>query len=210
MTKQSDTRERIITTGLMLMHARGYNAVGVQDICAEAGVHKGSFYHYFPSKRNLAIAIIDRFWDNFHSEILLPAFADDLPPLARFQRFCNMVRQMMRSSLINEIDPLNGCLLGNFSLELSRQDEVIRDKLKDIFERFVAVFAHTLNDALEAGEVPEIDTCAVAQELVAYYEGAAVLAKAYADTEIAERLLNRTLEIIPQVQIQVTPKQSTI
>jgi TetR/AcrR family transcriptional repressor of nem operon len=184
----------------------------VQDICVEAGVHKGSFYHYFPSKQNLAIAIIDRFWENFHTEILVPAFADDLPPLARFQRFCNMVCEMMRSSFLdeNEIDPLNGCLLGNFSLELSRQDEGIRNKLKDIFERFVAVFEHTLNDALEAGEVPQIDTCAVAQELVAYYEGAAVLAKAYDNTEIAERLLNRTLEIIPQTQPRITPRQSTI
>jgi TetR/AcrR family transcriptional repressor of nem operon len=210
MTKQSDTRERIVTTGLTLMHARGYNAVGVQDICAEAGVHKGSFYYYFPSKQNLAIAIIDRFWENFHTEILIPAFDDDLPPLARFQRFCNMVCQLMRSSSLNDMDPLNGCLLGNFSLELSRQDEVIRNKLKDIFERFVAVFEHTLNDALEAGEVPQIDTCAVAQELVAYYEGAAVLAKAYDNTEIAERLLNRTLEIIPQTQNRMTPKQSAI
>ena len=79
MKRQSDTRERLITTGLALMHARGYNAVGVQDICTEAQVHKGSFYHYFPSKRDLAIAIIDRFWEIFHTEILIPAFADDVP-----------------------------------------------------------------------------------------------------------------------------------
>jgi TetR/AcrR family transcriptional repressor of nem operon len=204
MTRQSDTRERLITTGLALMHARGYNAVGVQDICTEAQVHKGSFYHYFPSKRDLAIAIIDRFWEIFHTEILIPAFADDVPPLARFQRFCNMVCQLMRSSPLDQPDPLNGCLLGNFSLELSRQDEVIRNKLQDIFERFVAVFEHTLNEALEAGEVPQINTCAVAQELVAYYEGAAVLAKVYDNTDLAKRLLNRTLEIIPQVQGRMT------
>ena len=199
MKRHPDTRERLITAGLALMHSQGYNAVGVQDICAEAQVHKGSFYHYFPSKRDLAIAVIDRFWENFQSEILTPAFANDIPPLERFQRFCDMMCQLMRSSCLNQTDMLNGCLLGNFSLELSRQDELIRNKLKDLFERFVTVFERTLIEAIEAEEVPQMDTLMVAQELVACYEGAAVLAKAYDNTDLAERLLNRTLEIIPQV-----------
>ncbi|MDP6455292.1 MAG: TetR/AcrR family transcriptional regulator [SAR202 cluster bacterium] len=199
MTRHPDTKERLITTGLALMHARGYNAVGVQDICAEAHVHKGSFYYYFPSKRDLAIAVIDRFWETFQSEILTPAFADDISPLERFQRFCDMICQLMQNSFHDQADPLNGCLLGNFSLELSRQDEGIRGKLREIFEQFVGVFERTLAEAVEAEEVPPIDTLMVAQEIVACYEGAAVLAKAYDNTDLAERLLKRTLEIIPQV-----------
>ena len=210
MKNRLDTRERLITAGLALMHARGYNAVGVQDICAEANVHKGSFYHYFPSKRDIATAIMDRFWQNFYTEIIGPSFADDLPPLARFQRFCDKICLVLRSASPDRTDPLNGCLLGNFALELSSQDEVIRDKLQEIFERFVLVFEDTLREAVKAGEVPQVDTRAVALELVAYYEGAAVLAKTYNDTDLAERLLNRTLDIIPQARVRQTRRRSTV
>jgi len=41
------------------MYARGYAAVGVQEICDQAGVNKGSFYHFFPSKQALVLAVIE-------------------------------------------------------------------------------------------------------------------------------------------------------
>ena len=56
----SETRDRILTTARCLFHARGYNDVGVNDICAEARVVKGSFYHFFPTKEDLLHAVLER------------------------------------------------------------------------------------------------------------------------------------------------------
>ena len=53
------TRERMVRTAARLFLARSYQSVGVNEICAEAQVQKGSFYHFFPSKSDLVIAVID-------------------------------------------------------------------------------------------------------------------------------------------------------
>ncbi len=60
-----------------LFHRRGYNAVGLKEICAEAKVNRGSFYNFFPSKRDLVLAVIDAHWESYRDEILEPAFATD-------------------------------------------------------------------------------------------------------------------------------------
>ena len=62
MTQVRDTRQRLLDTAEKLFYARSYEDVGVQEICREAGVKKGSFYHFFPSKRDLTLAILDDSW----------------------------------------------------------------------------------------------------------------------------------------------------
>ena len=59
MGRTSNARSRLLETAMQLMYARGYSAVGVQEICAQAGVNKGSFYHFFPSKQALILAVIE-------------------------------------------------------------------------------------------------------------------------------------------------------
>jgi TetR/AcrR family transcriptional repressor of nem operon len=49
-----DTRSTILATGRRVMGAKGFSAVGLSEILGEAGVPKGSFYHYFGSKDALA------------------------------------------------------------------------------------------------------------------------------------------------------------
>ena len=59
MGRTSDARERLLASGLELIYDKGYNAVGVSEVCAKAGVNKGSFYHFYPSKQQLGLAIVD-------------------------------------------------------------------------------------------------------------------------------------------------------
>jgi TetR/AcrR family transcriptional repressor of nem operon len=60
MDKTRDTRQRIINAAQALIYQRSYNEVGVQEICDHAKVQKGSFYHFFPSKSDLALAVLDK------------------------------------------------------------------------------------------------------------------------------------------------------
>ena len=62
MGRHSDARERLIEAAGELWHTRSYADVGVSEICDHAGVQKGSFYHFFSSKRDLALAVIDERW----------------------------------------------------------------------------------------------------------------------------------------------------
>src|SRR4029453_10165792 len=85
MGRTRDAKARLLASAMALMYARGYTAVGVHDICAHAGVNKGSFYYFFPSKRALAVAVIDAYGQHI-CQLWQEALATDGPVLARLQR----------------------------------------------------------------------------------------------------------------------------
>src|SRR6476659_11363181 len=62
-----EVRRRLLAAGLDLVHARGFAASGVKDITDAAGVPKGSFYAYFPSKEAFAAAILDHYWSDIEA-----------------------------------------------------------------------------------------------------------------------------------------------
>ena len=72
MGRTSDARENLIHSAIELIGNRSYNAVGVQELCEHAGVKKGSFYHFFPSKRHLTLEAIDTIWQVYKGEMLEP------------------------------------------------------------------------------------------------------------------------------------------
>jgi len=57
--RSEETRSKIMESAIKLFSNRGYNAASVGDICAEAGVSKGAFYHHFKSKQALFLALLD-------------------------------------------------------------------------------------------------------------------------------------------------------
>ena len=61
----ANTRERIIETGAAIIHCKGFNYTGIQEILNAAKVPKGSFYNYFKSKEDFGLQIIDYFLAHF-------------------------------------------------------------------------------------------------------------------------------------------------
>ncbi|NOX27932.1 MAG: TetR/AcrR family transcriptional regulator [Gammaproteobacteria bacterium] len=61
----SDTKQRLLETAKDLFMARGYNAVGTNEICLTAGVNKGTFYHFYKSKTDLALDALDSYGNEF-------------------------------------------------------------------------------------------------------------------------------------------------
>src|SRR5215469_4826356 len=118
-----EVRRRLLAAGLDLVHGRGFAASGVKDITDAAGVPKGSFYAYFPSKEAFAAAILDHYWSDIEARIL-PMLDADGTAQERITRFF--------SALTNEheaADFLLGCLVGNLSLELGGSSEPVRAEL---------------------------------------------------------------------------------
>ena len=178
MGRTSDARERLINSAVELVHARSYGSVGVNELCEHAGVKKGSFYHFFPSKRDLTSAALDEVARRYEQDIYKPAFAKDLPPLERIQRFFQLVYEY-HASLTETAGRMEGCHIGNLAVELSTQDEVIREKVKGMFEGGVALFEQALREAVAAGDLPAIDVSLAAHALQAYLEGVVLLAKTW-------------------------------
>ncbi|MCQ3937380.1 MAG: hypothetical protein DPW18_10075 [Chloroflexi bacterium] len=57
--RSEETRSRIMESAVKLFSSRGYNAASVDDICKDAGISKGAFYHHFESKQTLFLALLD-------------------------------------------------------------------------------------------------------------------------------------------------------
>lgn len=57
--RSEETKSRILESSIKLFSTRGYNTASVDDICKEAGISKGAFYHHFESKQALFLALLD-------------------------------------------------------------------------------------------------------------------------------------------------------
>jgi AcrR family transcriptional regulator len=57
--RSEETRAKILESAIKLFSARGFNAASVDDICRDAGISKGAFYHHFESKQALFLALLD-------------------------------------------------------------------------------------------------------------------------------------------------------
>uniref|UniRef100_UPI000D3D21E2 TetR/AcrR family transcriptional regulator n=1 Tax=unclassified Variovorax TaxID=663243 RepID=UPI000D3D21E2 len=63
------TRDNILAAGQRMMAAKGFTAVGLNEILTTSGVPKGSFYHYFSSKEAYGEALLDSYFDGYLAEI---------------------------------------------------------------------------------------------------------------------------------------------
>jgi len=201
MDAANDTRQRIITAAQQLIYSRSYNEVGVQEICDHANVKKGSFYHFFPSKRDLALAVLDQSQAFMHETIINKSFLDDIPPLARIERFFTTIYEFHKQVKENT-GSVFGCPFGNFGSEMSTQDEDIRSKVDNILSTSEKPFVKALTEAVERGDLPAIDTAATARAIFAYVEGIMLYAKTCNDPELICELGKRALQLAVPVNMQ--------
>src|SRR5687768_12296336 len=84
------SRERILDAAVAMIRSKGYSATTVDDLCAAAGVTKGSFFHHFGSKEDLAVAAAEHFAgraDALFASARLPRARRPAGPRARVRRF---------------------------------------------------------------------------------------------------------------------------
>lgn len=187
MKKNSNTRARIIKVAKILFHNRSYSDVGVKEICDKANIQKGSFYHFFSSKQDLAIAVIEEFSNEWAYGLIAEAFDPKLAPMERIDYLIDAAYFWQKSAK-NIEGRMPGCLFGNLALEVSTQDEILRAKLIAVFNASKSKFDQTLRQAIAQGTIEEINTELTAEAMLAYLEGMILLAKANNDPELLYRL----------------------
>jgi TetR/AcrR family transcriptional regulator, transcriptional repressor for nem operon len=169
-----EVRGRLLQAGLDLVHSRGFAASGVKDITDAAGVPKGSFYAYFPSKEALAEAILEHYWSDIQTR-LLPILDDDgRPPQDRITRFFHALADDHEAG-----DFLLGCLIGQMSLELSTSSERVRAELLRVLDRWDAALTACVRSGQGAagGVRADLDAAQLASLLIEAWEGAALRGK---------------------------------
>jgi len=147
-----DTRQRILEVAKSRFHNRSYADVGIKEICDNAQIQKGSFYHFFPSKRDLVLAVIEDFADDWAHGFVAEAFDPKLQPMERIDYMIDAAYFWQKAAKDLE-GHMPGCLFGNLALEISTQDDVLRAKLIAVFRQAKARFQDTLEQAVSKNEI---------------------------------------------------------
>ena len=188
MGRTSEAREKLINSAINLISSRSYSSVGVQELCDNAGVKKGSFYHFFDSKKELTIISLRAMWDYYRDNCITPLIESDLSLEEKFDSLLNKSYEMSVSS--KECNGcLSGCPFGNLALELSTQEEDIRIVIENIFREWIDCFEKIINKSVDRGELPgNTNSYATAQSIIAYMEGLSLMGKTFNDPEIVKNL----------------------
>jgi TetR/AcrR family transcriptional regulator, transcriptional repressor for nem operon len=187
-----NTRERLIDVGLRHIHANGYVATGVKEILDLAGVPKGSFYHYFPSKEAFAHEVLERYaaQEMERGERILGDNA--LPPIQRLRKYFDEL-----VAVFGQTGPISGCLMGNLSLEVAAHSPKLQSLLNMAFERWQQAIAGTIRSAIELGDLPRsTEPDELAAFLVNSWEGALVRSKADKSDHSLNTFLNFTFDVL--------------
>lgn len=179
------TKQRLISAGLPLLLKHGYNDLGLQNLLAETGIPKGSFYHHFRDKEDFALQVVDTYMAQVHDGLDACLGDTTRPPLVRVRAFFEMTQQSYRD------EGYMGCLLGGLGQELSGVSEVFRQKIEACFSAIAQRMADCLEEAQQLGEIAaDFDVRQMADLLIDCWEGAALRSRLRRNPTSLDEMLN--------------------
>ena len=171
--KFSQCRDSLLAVGQELFINSSFNSVGLNDILRTAGIPKGSFYHYFDSKEDFGLQVVELYAKQ-HLEELESYLADD--KLTKYEQlkafFANSAQHF------DDIEFCQGCLMANLSQELADVNEKLRCKINELsrlmVDRIAQCLRETETDTLNLGHLNAEEA---AQVLMNSWQGAVMKMK---------------------------------
>lgn len=159
--RSEETRHHLLEAALRRFAAQGYNAASVDDICNDAGLSKGAFYHHFPGKQAVFLALLEGWLTNVDANL----------ESAR--------RASIPETLMSMADALPDILLSadgrlpmflEFWMQASR-DETIWQATISPYHRYQAYFAGLVEEGMAEGSFKPVDSQAAASMIVSLAVG---------------------------------------
>ena len=164
-----ETKRRLLEASLTLMLERGYSGLSVQDVLDRTRIPKGSFYHHFGSKQEMALQAVDLYTTIGHELLDRCLAPNGRPALERLRTFFDQLAGFYSAQ------GYLGCLLGALGQELAGANEVFRKKIEQCLASLAAPIAECLEQAKTQGDLPPgTDTWQLANVLLNAWEGAAL------------------------------------
>src|SRR5215213_7568850 len=174
------TRERILGVAMRLFWLKGYGATSIADILHEAGANAGSLYHFFPTKQDLLLAVLDRYRQGIGPMLLEPAWEGVEDPIERVFALLGRYRRSL-------------------ALELHEPDPAVRELLSANFEGWVAAVQRCLEDA--GDRLPaDVDRRELAVFVLTTMEGGVMQARTHRTLETFDASVNRLRDNFRRLQ----------
>lgn len=175
------TRARLLDAALSVIRTQGYAATTVDDICRAAGLSKGSFFHHFATKEDLAVGAA-RHWAEVTGALFAEAdYHEPADPLDRLLAYVDLRRRLIQGTL-----PELTCLVGTMAQEAYETSPAIRDACWASIHGHADTLVADIQAALDArGMQPDWTAESLALHTQAVIQGGFILAKASDDARHA-------------------------
>ncbi|MBM3623203.1 MAG: TetR/AcrR family transcriptional regulator [Alphaproteobacteria bacterium] len=179
------SRTRLLEAGSSVIRAKGYTATTVDDICAEAGLTKGSFFHHFKSKEDLVLGAVAH-WNQWTEAVFADAGYRKLDdPLDRILGYVDF-----RATILDREIPQFTCLLGT----LVQETYVTHPAVREACDRGMSAYIDGLTCDLDAAKRRYAPKARWSAESLGYFiqaalQGSFIFAKAKHDAEVARHNL---------------------
>jgi len=173
-----NAREKLLVAGTDLFRRHGFVATSVDQICTEAGVTKGAFFHHFDTKEALAEACLAAWDERFKAMFAAAPFQSLDDPLEKM-----LVALEFFAGLFDDPKMLKSCLAGTTVQEVAETHPVLRDAAQKCFASGERHFQSLLDDACRARDL-KLDTASLAQLWMATMQGSFLLCKASGEPSI--------------------------
>lgn len=171
------TRQRLVEAGLGLMLRQGFNATSVEQVCAEAGLTKGSFFHHFESKEDLGGAVVDFFAD-YGTTLYSAAWKNPaLDPLDQIHELFNIM-----TGFTQRPDQPCVCMVGMMAQETAAENPAMRERCAGHLTTWSVMMKDRLAAAKKRHPVrTDFDPEHVAWFLNSLWQGSMLIAKTRQD-----------------------------
>jgi TetR/AcrR family transcriptional repressor of nem operon len=186
-----ETKRRLLDAALEMLLVHGYAGLAVQDLLERTGIPKGSFYHHFESKQDMALQAVDLYTGVGHALLDRCLSPDGRPALDRVRTFFEQLGGFYGTQ------GYLGCLLGTLGQELAGTDEVFRAKIQECMASLAARIAECLEEARQCHDLPaDTDPRQLADVLLNAWEGAALRSRLLRSPEPLRGVLDFCLEAV--------------
>ena len=168
----------LLEKGAEILHRKGFNDTGIQEVLKAAGIPKGSFYYYFESKEDFGLQVVE-VYASIMSQTLSAHTTGERPSV--LEGLQDFFREMTARAIESDY---SGCPLGNLSQEMGDRNEAFRARLDAVFRHLESEIADLIRAASDTGEIKTVeDPKRVASFLVSSWEGALLRMKLTHDIE---------------------------
>lgn len=182
---QHESKTKLLDAALHVIRAKGYAATTVDDICHQAGVTKGSFFHHFKSKDELALAAAAH-WGTLTEGFFASApYHQQEDPLERLLGYVDFRGEILQGDL-----PDYTCLLGT----LVQETYATHPDIRAACDKGMSTHIAALVSDIEAAKQRYVPNATWSAESVGYFiqsvlQGAFIFAKAKQSADVAHESL---------------------